>query len=88
MCCPYQPNQEITTSGPPPVSITSKLLTPEEGCGFSNATHNRVVNGVPAKLGAWPWMALLGYDNGLDEISFKCGGSLVSLFLLQIFKIR
>lgn len=31
-----------------------KLLTPEEGCGFSNETLNRIVGGVPAKLGQWP----------------------------------
>lgn len=54
------------------------MLTPETGCGFSNVTHNRVVGGEPALQGAWPWMALIGYKDALDETSFKCGGSLIT----------
>lgn len=55
-----------------------KLLTPDTGCGYSNVTHRRIVGGTPAKLGAFPWMALIGYSNDLGETSFKCGGSLIS----------
>lgn len=55
-----------------------KLLTPDTGCGFSNVTHRRIVGGSAAKLGAFPWMALIGYTNDLDETSFKCGGSLIT----------
>lgn len=33
---------------------------------------------MPAKVGAYPWMALVGYKNDLGEVSFKCGGSIVS----------
>lgn len=55
-----------------------KLLTPDTGCGFSNVTHRRIVGGTPAKLGAFPWMALIGYSNDLGETSFKCGGSLIT----------
>uniref|UniRef100_A0A182MER7 CLIP domain-containing serine protease n=1 Tax=Anopheles culicifacies TaxID=139723 RepID=A0A182MER7_9DIPT len=40
--------------------------------------HNRVVGGVPAELNGWPWMALVGYKNALGEVSFKCGGSLIT----------
>lgn len=29
-------------------------------------------------MGAFPWMALIGYTNDLDETSFKCGGSLIT----------
>lgn len=26
----------------------------------------------------WPWMALVGYKNSIGEVSFKCGGSIIS----------
>lgn len=55
-----------------------KFLTPETGCGYSNVTHRRIVGGTPAKLGSFPWMALIGYSNDLGETSFKCGGSLIT----------
>lgn len=29
-------------------------------------------------VGAWPWMALLGYTNNLGALSWKCGGSLIT----------
>lgn len=43
--------------------IKGRLLTPEEGCGFSKVahTHTRIVGGGPAENGAWPWLALLGF---------------------------
>ncbi|XP_050574714.1 venom protease-like isoform X1 [Bombus affinis] len=50
-------------------------------CGFSNVTHNRIVGGKPAKLGAWPWMAALGYINCNEpdgEPYWACGGTLIS----------
>ena len=30
-------------------------------CGKSPVVHVKIVNGVPAELGAWPWQAALGY---------------------------
>lgn len=55
-----------------------RLLLPSEGCGVSKVPHNRVVGGVPAKKGGWPWMALIGYKNSLGEVSYKCGGSIIT----------
>jgi secreted trypsin-like serine protease len=80
VCCPKDgsitqpPSEEPTTKN----AGTSHLLTPEEGCGFSNVTHPKVVGGTPAKLGGWPWMALVGYRNDFGDVSFKCGGTLIS----------
>lgn len=54
------------------------LPSPDTGCGYSKVEHNRVVGGVPAALHGWPWMALIGYKNALGEVSFKCGGSLIT----------
>lgn len=61
-----------------PNDYPAKLLTPEEGCGYSNETLNRIVGGVPAKLGQWPWMTLIGYRDAAGEIGFKCGGSIIT----------
>ncbi|XP_043513129.1 venom serine protease Bi-VSP-like [Frieseomelitta varia] len=49
-------------------------------CGFSDVEHTKVVGGVQAKLGAWPWIAALGYRNNLNPSQPKwlCGGSLIS----------
>ncbi|XP_043272611.1 venom protease-like [Venturia canescens] len=49
-------------------------------CGISNSTFTKVVNGVPASLGNWPWATALGYRG--NRISrrpiFECGGALIS----------
>lgn len=61
-----------------PNDYPARLLKPEEGCGYSNETLNRVVGGVPAKLGQWPWMSLIGYKDATGEVGFKCGGSIIT----------
>ncbi|CAG0891588.1 unnamed protein product [Darwinula stevensoni] len=71
-----QPPPPPPTPPPPPPPAPATLLSPPE-CGFSNATHFRIVGGVEAELGAWPWLGALGYrtDVGLD---FLCGGALIT----------
>lgn len=84
ICCPQnapeQPQPQVVTEAPVVQGGvgTSRLLTPADGCGVSTVPHNRVVGGVPAKKGGWPWMALVGYKNSLGEVSFKCGGSILT----------
>ncbi|XP_050679526.1 venom protease-like isoform X2 [Leptidea sinapis] len=46
-------------------------------CGVSNASLSRVVGGIDAKLGDFPWMALLGYQSR-GSTRWLCGGSLIS----------
>lgn len=87
---PVTVTQSPVTSAPPPSgggsggwpagnpnNYPARLLLPEEGCGFSNETLNRIVGGVPAKLGQWPWMTLIGYRE-LSGLGFKCGGSIIT----------
>lgn len=52
--------------------IKGRLLTPEEGCGYSKVANTRIVGGAPAKNGAWPWLVLLGSYDG-SEYLFECG---------------
>lgn len=42
-------------------------------CGFSRISHGRVVNGVDARRGAWPWIASLRKGS-----SHFCGGTLIA----------
>ncbi|XP_022123049.2 venom serine protease Bi-VSP [Pieris rapae] len=94
VCCPLPgipdepPAPQTTTVAPTPQgkSVDTDDVTPVTAlpeppvCGVSEASFSRVVNGVPAKLGDFPWMALLGYHDsrGGPETRWKCGGSLVT----------
>lgn len=57
----HSPSQR-PSQGPPQGESQkpAHLPTPEDGCGISPVRHSRIVGGVPAKNGAYPWMALLG----------------------------
>ncbi|CAL7934482.1 unnamed protein product [Xylocopa violacea] len=78
VCCPVedsnQSDSDTRESGP----VYEPLQPPQ--CGFNNITHNRVVNGVPAVLGAWPWIAALGFRNISNPLEprWLCGASLIS----------
>uniref|UniRef100_A0A2S2Q5Y0 CLIP domain-containing serine protease n=1 Tax=Sipha flava TaxID=143950 RepID=A0A2S2Q5Y0_9HEMI len=62
-------------------TVKSSKLPSQSTCGKSNSSHIRIVGGIPADLGAWPWMAALGYQNlnrpGRDY-QWLCGGALIS----------
>ncbi|XP_031845107.1 venom serine protease Bi-VSP [Nomia melanderi] len=78
VCCPLS-NPEPTKG--PRVEEENRyqpLLPPH--CGFSNASHTKVVGGIPAELGAWPWIVALGYYNRQNPSVplWRCGGSLIS----------
>ncbi|XP_041982794.1 uncharacterized protein LOC121735881 isoform X2 [Aricia agestis] len=48
-------------------------------CGVSGGQFGKVVGGVDAKLGDFPWIALLGYTNKRDQSTrWRCGGSLIT----------
>ncbi|XP_050433881.1 uncharacterized protein LOC126841436 [Adelges cooleyi] len=75
VCCKIdKPKPEI-----PQKNVTVKLN--HATCGRNNVSSNKITGGAPAKLGAWPWMAALGYQitNKPDQsIKWLCGGALIS----------
>lgn len=76
VCCE---TQVPTTSESPANNVDNSL---DSICGKSAVRQsNRVVGGSPADLGAWPWIAALGYSQigGRDqEVMWRCGGSLIN----------
>ncbi|KZC09758.1 Venom protease [Dufourea novaeangliae] len=78
VCCPLN-NTEPPRDGKVVQDNTYGPLYPPQ-CGYSNASHTRVVGGIPAQLGAWPWITALGYRSNLhpETPSWLCGGSLIS----------
>lgn len=58
--------------------IPTKLLSKEDGCGYVHNELKKIVGGSNSKIGAWPWIALIGYDDGFSDSPFKCGGALIT----------
>ena len=56
-----------------------EALAPEGSCGIPNPNvFTRIVGGQEAELGAYPWLANLGFQlGGKGTVQFKCGGSLI-----------
>ncbi|CAK9830131.1 Venom serine protease Bi-VSP [Anthophora retusa] len=75
VCCPENQDRDSKETKE---NSYGPLRPPQ--CGFSNTSHTRVVGGVPAELGAWPWIAALGFRNNADPSQplWLCGGSLIS----------
>ena len=49
-------------------------------CGVPLQTRfgGKIVNGVPAQAGAWPWAVVLGFSSFGGGISVACGGTLIN----------
>ncbi|XP_012139939.2 venom protease-like [Megachile rotundata] len=75
VCCPQNNSSDSKEIRDSPYG---PLQPPD--CGFSSVAHHRVVGGVPAEPGAWPWIAALGYENKSisSQTIWMCGGSLIS----------
>lgn len=81
VCCPSTNQQQTSTSSPlirNSNDTPRRLPTAQEGCGLSNNSFKKIVGGEVSKKGAWPWVALIGYDDELSANPFKCGGTLVT----------
>jgi len=58
---------------------TLDLVELPRQCGQTNAGSKRIVNGAPARLNAWPWIAALGYDDpNRGNLSYLCGSTLIT----------
>ncbi|KAB7496397.1 Serine protease easter [Armadillidium nasatum] len=79
VCCPTPLTSSATkapeiTIGHPAESVS---LLPAK-CGLP-ATEVKIINGSPALIGAFPWMAALGYTApGRSKPSFLCAGSVIN----------
>ncbi|GLV36042.1 uncharacterized protein CBL_01806 [Carabus blaptoides fortunei] len=75
-CCPTvteASNDTLNQSG------TQRIVLPE--CGVANViSSQRVVGGVPAKLGEFPWVVALGYKNKKNENlpNWHCAGAIIT----------
>nr|CAD7443511.1 unnamed protein product [Timema bartmani] len=72
-----------TTPPPAPLPIVKGGALPQyPQCGFSNISSQRIVGGYPSKLGAFPWLAALGYTRPATSTKkgpkFLCGAALVT----------
>lgn len=78
VCCPDNSPDKDKDSNRAENSSYGPLVPPI--CGTSYGEHGRIVGGVPAELGGWPWVTALGYRNkkNPDVPRFLCGGSLIS----------
>lgn len=78
VCCPSVNSNARGSKEVPETTVYGPLLPPN--CGYNNASHTRVVGGIAAELGAWPWITALGYRNQRNPLQplWRCGGSLIS----------
>uniref|UniRef100_A0A224XE75 CLIP domain-containing serine protease n=1 Tax=Panstrongylus lignarius TaxID=156445 RepID=A0A224XE75_9HEMI len=89
VCCPNQQSDRPsvnngsgrrTTEG----TITDngddypELLSPPQ-CGRTSVQKIRIIGGQPSELGAWPWIAVLGYRSNRSPVTqWLCGGALIT----------
>ncbi|XP_052847403.1 venom serine protease Bi-VSP isoform X3 [Drosophila gunungcola] len=76
---PLNPVVSPSFNPPPPPPATQNTPRLATVCGISGATSNRVVGGMEARKGAYPWIAALGYfeESNRNALKFLCGGSLI-----------
>lgn len=74
---PTRPPTRPTTQAPTRPSNPEDLLPSQ--CGFSSAGQTRIFFGEDSPLGAYPWIALLGYTSRFQpQVVWGCGGSLIN----------
>ncbi|KAL1492498.1 hypothetical protein ABEB36_010744 [Hypothenemus hampei] len=83
VCCPLPGTRNVDIKEPEKkdensFSSYNFLRTPD--CGRSNESLPKVVGGVAAKLGQFPWIVALGYRNRNipEQPKWLCGGSLIT----------
>ncbi|KQS43560.1 uncharacterized protein Dere_GG15197, isoform B [Drosophila erecta] len=78
---PTPPRSQVANPSFNPPADPPAPHAPHEfaACGISGATSNRVVGGMEARKGAYPWIAALGYfeETNRNALKYLCGGSLI-----------
>ncbi|KAG8283308.1 serine-type endopeptidase activity protein [Homalodisca vitripennis] len=70
-------NRSTSTTRRPSSNSPSRISGNE--CGRSNLQIDRIVGGTTVALGAWPWVAALGYRSRTrSDLQWLCGGALVT----------
>ncbi|XP_076060713.1 phenoloxidase-activating factor 3-like isoform X2 [Oratosquilla oratoria] len=72
VCC----ENTLPASTPRPFTTTSAVTTTSRNCGVSG-TFDKIVGGENAKIGEWPWAALLFGRDRSGNTNFFCGGTLI-----------
>lgn len=85
VCCPDEAVH--ATANPKPKTDAQRFadhpsrifLAPQDTCGLVKVT-SRIVGGEEADIGAYPWLANLGYTAGAQstQVLYRCGGVLIS----------
>ena len=85
---PEDENETTPNQIPVKVPIIDKLTErkSDSACKLINALSAsinlgltpHIINGFPAEAGEFPHMAAIGYKNKLNEVTYDCGGSLIS----------
>lgn len=78
-CCPTGENPPTAKPAVPTIPKTSsgEALLPSS-CGLP-LPGDKIHGGTPADLGAYPWMAVLGFQSGeAITVEWACGGSLIN----------
>lgn len=76
----------LTTTAPPttipvttqPYTVPGGAKSLQPGCGKKGPGHTRIVGGVAAKPGEWPWIVTFDYLYNTANPGHHCGGTLIT----------
>src|SRR5574341_813795 len=76
---PEPPPTTTTTTAPPVTCNATERTTPRNFLALDRGQrgNQRIVGGVEARPGAWPWAVALSYRTGGGFFQY-CGGSLIT----------